>query len=116
MKKLILSLLTVLLPLVAFADAVEIDGIYYDLVTKAKEAIVTKNPNKYSGSVNIPASVTYNGVEYSVTSISEYAFSNSELTSVTIPNSVTSISNYAFCKSRELTSVTIPNSVTSIGI
>ncbi len=59
MKKLILSLLTVLLPLVAFADAVEIDGIYYDLVTKAKEAIVTKNPNKYSGSVNIPASVTY---------------------------------------------------------
>ena len=138
MKKLILSLLTVLLPLVAFADAVEIDGIYYDLVTKAKEAIVTNNPNKYSGSVNIPASVTYNGVEYSVTSISEYAFSRSELTSVTIPNSVTSlgraafydsfgltsvvlgdglqnISNAAFCGCSSLATIIIPSSVTSIG-
>ena len=31
MKKYILPLLTVLLPMVAFADAVEIDGIYYNL-------------------------------------------------------------------------------------
>lgn len=49
MKKLFLSLLTILLPLVAFADAVEIDGIYYNLITKAKEAEVTINPNTYTG-------------------------------------------------------------------
>lgn len=58
----------------AFAEAVEIDGIYYNLVTKAKQAEVTENPNKYTGTVNIPETVTYNGVTYSVTSIGENAF------------------------------------------
>ena len=42
------------------------------------------------------------------------AFSENQLTSVTIGNSVTSIGNYVFYQNR-LTSVTIPNSVTLIG-
>ena len=117
MKKVLLSILLMLLPMLASADAVEIDGIWYNLVPKAKEAEMTKNPNgSYSGSIEIPASVTYNEVNYSVTSIGEWAFSYcSGLTSVTIPNSVTSIGDYAFYQCRGLTSVTIPNSVTSIG-
>ena len=76
MKKLFLSLLTVLLPLVAFAE-VEIDGIYYNLDSNTKEAEVTCGRNQYSGSVAvIPASVTYDGVEYSVTSIGDNAFND----------------------------------------
>src|SRR5574344_127379 len=55
---------------------------------------------------------TINGI--AVISMSNYAFSNNQLTSVTIPDSVTSIGNYAFANN-QLTSVTIPNSVTSIG-
>ena len=51
----------------------------------------------------------------SVTSIGEWAFSHSGLTSVTIPNSVTSIGEGAFSYCYGLTSLTIPNSVTSIG-
>ena len=99
----------------AFAEAVEIDGIYYNLVTKIKEAEVTRNPNEYTGTVNIPETVTYNGVTYSVTSIGETAFFDCfGLASVTIPNSVTSIGNRAFYYCSGLTSVTIPNSVTSI--
>ena len=81
----------------AFAEAVEIDGIYYNLVTKIKQAEVTENPNKYTGTVNIPETVTYNDVTYSVTSIGNEAFSGcSGLTSVNIPCSVTSIGNDAF--------------------
>ncbi len=50
----------------------------------------------------------------SVTSIGDRAFSGTSLTSVTIGNSVTSIGNYAFSSCRSLTSVTIGNSVTRI--
>jgi hypothetical protein len=42
-------------------------------------------------------------------------FGCSNLTSVTLPNSITSIGSYAFYSCTGLTSVTIPNSVTSIG-
>ncbi len=105
-----------LLPMLASADAVEIDGIWYNLVPKAKEAEVTNNPNGYSGSIEIPASVTYSEVKYSVTSIGEYTFSICRgLTSVTIPSSVTYIGDGAFSVCSCLTSVTIPNSVTYIG-
>lgn len=41
MKKQLLLIMSMLLPLVASADAVEIDGIYYHLVSKAKQAEVT---------------------------------------------------------------------------
>ena len=125
MKKQLLLFALILLPLVASADPVEIDGIYYNLVTKTKQAEVTSKPNKYTGSVVIPEKVTYENVEYSVTSIGNWAFRGcSFLTSVTIPNSVTSIGDYAFHECsyvtisggiKGLTTVNIGNSVTSIG-
>ena len=115
MKKLFLLSVLMLLPLLASADAVEINGIYYNLIEKGEVAEVTKNPNKYSGSVVIPESVVYEGNTYNVTSIGEDAFIGSGLTSVVIPNSVTTIGNYAFYNCKGLTSINIPNSVTSIG-
>ena len=115
MKKQLLLFMFMLVPMLASADAVEIDGIYYNLITKAQQAEVTSNPNKYTGSVVIPEKVTYEGVEYNVTSIGGSAFQNcTNLTSITIPNSVTSIGNNAFSNCG-LASITIPNSVTSIG-
>ena len=116
------------MPILASAETVEIDGIWYNLDPITKEAEVTKNPNgssSYSGSIKIPESVTYNKEKYSVSSIGNQAFEISrDLTSITIPNSVVSIGNwaftgciggYAFQYCSGLTSVTIPNSVTSIG-
>ena len=111
-----------LLPLTASADAVEIDGIWYNLVGKAKSAEVTRDPSKtiyeacYSGDIVIPSKVTYESIEYDVTVIGNSAFENStELTSVTIPNSVTRLANYAFESCSGLEYVNIPNSITSIG-
>ena len=97
-RKLLLALFALCLPWGAWAD-VEIDGIYYKLVPMAKTAEVTNGgtEGRYSGDIVIPASVEYEGVTYSVTSIGKYAFQKcSSLTSVGISNSVTDIGIHAF--------------------
>ena len=116
MKKQLLLFVLMLLPMLASAAAVEVDGIYYKLDENAKTAEVTENPNMYSGEVVIPASVIYETVEYNVTAIGTWAFTwCSDLTSITIPNSIASIGGYAFAGCSGLTSITIPNSIASIG-
>ena len=111
-----MAMLLALCSLHAYAYDVEFNGIYYNLVPKAKIAEVTNGDSIYKDSVVIPESIESDGVTYSVTYIGSFAFSYcSGLTSVTIPGSVTSIGRSAFLDCRGLTSVTIPNSVTTIG-
>ncbi|MBO4642219.1 MAG: leucine-rich repeat protein, partial [Bacteroidaceae bacterium] len=122
-KRLLFLFLLTSLSTLAGAYDVEIEGIYYNLVEETKTAEVTYGKvnwymmenNSYSGSVNIPSSITYEGKEYVVTSIGKQAFCYCDITSVTIPSSVTSIAQNVFCECTNLTSVKIPNSVTSIG-
>ncbi len=118
MKKCLITLIALLTPLVVNADAVEINGIYYNLIKKVKTAEVTYNPNVnyyYNGDIIIPSKVIFEDLEYNVTSIGEHAFNGCEITSITIPNSITSIGEYAFSLCRTIESISIPNSVTSIG-
>ena len=121
-------------------EHVQIGDLYYNLDATNQTAAVTSqkyaSADNYSGlsTADIPASVEYNSVIYSVTSIGHYAFSGcSGLTSpvynahifaymptsysgaYTIPNGIESIANNSFLYCSGLTSVTIPNSVTSIG-
>ncbi|MBQ7258407.1 MAG: leucine-rich repeat domain-containing protein [Paludibacteraceae bacterium] len=105
-------------------ERVQIGDLYYNLDATNQTAEVTyRNYTNYEynqgwgiTTANIPTTVTYSDVAYSVTSIGDHAFAEcTGLTSVTIPNSVTSIGTEAFRFCTGLTSVTIPNSVTSIG-
>ena len=119
MKKLFVFIFSLILSVVfstsALAYDVEIDGIYYNLISEGKTAEVTYGEKIYSGEVVIPSSIKVEGKEHTVTSIGRTAFFEcTGLTSVTIPNSVTSIGESAFRDCRGLTSVTIPNSVTYI--
>ena len=90
MKKQLLLLVMMLLPLVVWADAVNINGIYYNLSGSTAE--VTSHPDKYSGSIVIPSSVKYGTNNYTVTGIGNLAFYQcTELTELTIPSSITYI-------------------------
>ena len=114
--KALLFTATLLCCTAAFAETVVINGITYDVATKAKVATVIQSETGYNGDIVIPATIEHNGVTYSVTSIGSYAFSDcSGLTSIAIPSSVTSIGDEAFLCCYGLTSIVIPNSVTSIG-
>ena len=97
MRKRLLLMMFLLLPLVVSRAATEINGIYYNLDSGNKTAEVTWELDYYTGSVTIPKTVTYSGVDYSVTSIGSAAFYEcSGLTDINIPNSVTSIEDNAF--------------------
>ena len=122
------KLLSLFLALVAttslWAQTFQVGELYYTITSSSEPYTVEVtyqeyvNPANYSSltTATIPASVIYNGITYSVTSIGSLAFWGcSSLTSITIPNSVTSIGQSAFYGCSSLTSVTIPNSVTSIG-
>ena len=134
-----------ILPLLASAHDFEVDGIYYNITSSTKRTVEVTFKGQYyddyraySGSITIPATVTHNGTQYSVTSIRKNAFAYcslasiaisggvtsigigafygcSSLTSITIPESVTSIESGAFYKCSSLTAITIPEGVTSIG-
>jgi len=79
-----------------------VNGVLFD---KGQTTIIEFPPGK-TGSYTIPGSVT---------AIGDWAFDNSALASVSIPNSVTSIGLAGFYQCENLTNVTIPNSITALG-
>ena len=102
-KHILLTFTLLLSSLAVSAAPVQIDGIWYNLVSSTKVAEVTcryanvdEKLNEYPDPVTIPAKVTYQGVEYRVTSIAEKTVAYCGLTSITIPESVVSIGANAF--------------------
>ncbi|MBR3724305.1 MAG: leucine-rich repeat domain-containing protein [Bacteroidales bacterium] len=116
MKKVIL-LLTTLLAIgqnaLAYDFSYTYQGqtLYYNIISGnaqvTKQSVyVEYNYSSLSGNVSIPASVTYGGTTYSVTSIDHRTFEDCDgITSVTIPNTITQIGNLAFGFCSGLTSV-----------
>lgn len=126
MKQTFLAILLMIMPIMADAETVEVDGIYYNLISKGNIAEVTKNPNGYNitGDLVIPASITYNGEPYNVVRIVDSdeagywngVFANCNgITNVNLPNSLTRIGQYAFAGCSGLTDFVIPNGVKEIG-
>ncbi|MFA6201124.1 MAG: leucine-rich repeat protein [Bacteroidales bacterium] len=98
--------------------------IYYNICSTSSpySAMVTYKGNgpldytgEYSGVINIPSTVIFNSITYSVDSIIRSAFDYCpSLTSVNISNSVKTVGAYAFNNCQNLISVSLPNSITTI--
>ena len=108
-RKILFILLFLPMLQITVSASEKIDGIYYNLdSTKNTAEVVFHVRYYYKGDVVIPSSVTYGGVDYSVTRILPDAFKgSSELTSITIPSSVTSIGGGIFQDCTSLTSINI---------
>ena len=117
MNRLLLFVISLLLPLIASAEAVEINNLFYNINSSTYTAEFTYClGTPYPTSVVIPSTINYNSQDYTVNAIGQNAFGYTpNLTSVTIPESVTIIGQGAFSGCTVLTSITIPNNVTTIG-
>lgn len=75
----------------ANAQNVTIDGLKYYLYPEIHEAVLN-NGNTWSGELDIPSEVKYNGETFTVTGMTNGAFNNcSELTKVRIPKTINHI-------------------------
>lgn len=111
-----------LLSIVADAHEFVVNGIYYNKLNGNEVEVTYKgsSPNyssyHYSGSIEIPSTITFQNKRYTVTRIGDYAFYNCDgVNDVTIPYSIISLGQDAFFDCDRLTNIVIPNSITTIG-
>ena len=123
-KKVLVALFAMLMPLLASAYDFKVDVFFYNITSSTDLTVevtykgdsYNSYSNEYKGIVNIPSTVIYDGTEYYVKSIGDYAFRDCySLTAITIPEGVTSIGKWTFAGCYSLTAITIPESVMSIG-
>ena len=115
MKKLITSFVFAVGAICAYAQSFEYGGLNYNVLSEEEKTCEVVPSYDVSGHITVPSTVKYNGGQYTVTSIGDYAFSYCEsLTSITLPAGVTSIGNSAFYNCYTLTSITLPESITTI--
>ena len=127
MKKTIILLLAMfLLPMMASADSVEIDGIWYNLITKGKVAEVVKGYEfdkygaahelYYEGEIVIPETIEVDGVIYVVERIAERAFvGGKNITSVLLNEKIKYIGSDAFAGCINLKKIDLPSSLQTLG-
>ncbi|MBO7609140.1 MAG: leucine-rich repeat domain-containing protein, partial [Muribaculaceae bacterium] len=121
LKRVALMLLLIMSISTASAYSFKSNGIYYNITSSTNMTVCvtysSKTNNDYSGIVDIPNSVTYDGKNYTVTAIGEYAFTGcTSLTKVQITSKyLTTIGSYAFSGCNGLSTFVFPKQVTSVG-
>lgn len=106
-----------------FAYDFESGGVYFNIISDSERYVEvtyygdywTYIESIYEGNIVIPSTVQYNGCEYSVKSIGQYAFYGCQsLTSITIPEGVTSLEHMCFAQCKGLLSISLPQSISCI--
>lgn len=113
-KTLLFIFLFQMISLAIYAHDFEVNGIYYKKLSDGNSVAVTYRYStpmeingEYSGLVNIPSKVSYEGVEYTVKEIAESSFEGCDgISTIIIPETVVNIGKYNF-ESSSLLNITI---------
>ena len=98
-----------------FPEEFSYNGLTYYTTDNNGEVICTGYEKEPTGTLVIPSTVSYNGMEYKVTRIGVWAFNGcAGLTNVSLPEGLTEIGDFAFSDSG-LTQISLPSQLTSIG-
>lgn len=119
MKKIIILCILLHATLMASAYHIVVDSIYYNFTSDSTLEVtyfyVQGNYIYYRGDIVIPASVTYEGKKYAVTSVGKFAFFKTDsLWSVSLPTSIRHIDDDAFLSSSIVT-MKLPMGMREIG-
>lgn len=124
-RKLILSLLAMLLPISAWCQSFSvvqggvtfhfsvISGTNVQLYNNGSSAIQNFYAGEHAGVLTIPSSVNSGGTDYTVVQIGRGAIQDVNATTINFPSTLTTIESYAV-RCQRLTSINIPASVTWI--
>ena len=112
MKKCLFTILSCLVCGLSLAQGITtIDGVKYYLGNG--EAMIMEQDQTLAGNIVIPEKVSYNGADYTVTSMTDYAFQSTAITGITLPGSITALS-YGCFEGSKLESIVVPKSVTTL--
>lgn len=101
-----------------------VDGVFYTITSSVNKTVAVVravdeqnfNSTDYVGDVNVPSTVTYEGVTYTVTKVNSFAFYyNRQLTSLNLPSTVSTIGERAFYYCENMQSLSLGDGVVDLG-
>ena len=96
-------------------DLKQFGSVRYNLNSTGSATVVYFDATTLPPNVHIPDFIAYNGFEYRVTSIADFALQNCELSTLDLPTDISYIGSYAFQGCQNLVEVFMDKDVALIG-
>ena len=96
-------------------DLKQFGSVRYNLNSTGSATVVNFDATTLPPNVHIPDFIAYNGFEYRVTSIADFALQNCELSTLDLPTDISYIGSYAFQGCQNLVEVFMDKDVALIG-
>ncbi len=96
-------------------DLKQFGSVRYNLNSTGSATVVNFDATTLPPNVHIPDFIAYNGFEYRVTSIADFALQNCELSTLDLPTDISYIGSYAFQGCQNLVEVFMDKAIKNIG-
>ncbi len=115
-RKVLFTIWVALSSQVALAASVVYGGVKFDVSEGDRTLVITDAKSVKDSVVDIPSTIEYGGVKYTVTGIGEKAFyRNDSIKVVNLPEGLVSLGDYVFGHCSQLRSAHLPSSLSTMG-